>query len=580
MADFFYDQQIRRFMIQFAKMFSQWYVTRGKDANGNDILVRIPVMYGNGSRMVSTILADNSASSLPSAPLITYYISGLEYDQRRTQEPFFIDKMQVRQRKYNTDTRTYETTQGQAFTIERPMPVPYTLRMTVDLWTTNENQKLQFIEQLGTLFNPSWEIQSTDNFVDWTSLSVVYQDGITYSSRSVPAGTNNPLDILTWKFYMPIWISQPIKLKKMGVVNKIIASIYKGNALDDIQDDDLLLGTRQKITPYGYKLLLWSGVEVDGKVQGALQVYPNNTAMNPRNSELEMPEPEDTRIMWSAFLNMYGAIRPGISQIWLQNPYMETEIVGTINLDPMDDRLLSFSIDADTLPQDTLGTVTSVINPLVKGPFQGLNGYNSNGAAFPPMPGQRHVLVENIGRSTSRISIPGSMLGGSSPINDMEFVITSVGPVGDITSIGQFTGINPIRQTTGFYTINIPSDPVNAQIQFSITGSNSNTTSYSDSSRVSYNLISGGSNFVANDATVAWGELVANANDIIECVSVDTANNTSIWTVVFDSQLANQTGTVEYVTNTTTGIQYRYADGAWMKSFEGWYVEGDYSIVI
>jgi hypothetical protein len=51
------------------------------------------------------------------------------------------------------------------------------------------------------------------------------------------------------------------------------------------------------------------------------------------------------------------------------------------------------------------------------------------------------------------------------------------------------------------------------------------------------------------------------------------------WFVSFDSAQAT---TVEYVTNLTTSIQYRYVntEGAWMKSWEGWYGQGDYSIVI
>jgi len=137
LAEFFYDNQIRRFLIQFAKVFSSWNVTKGKDPAGNQIMVRVPIMYGDASRQAATILANNSASNLPSAPLISYYIAGLEYDQKRTQDPTYIDKMNVRQRAYNEDTQSYETTQGQAFTIERLMPVPYTLRITVDFWTTN-----------------------------------------------------------------------------------------------------------------------------------------------------------------------------------------------------------------------------------------------------------------------------------------------------------------------------------------------------------------------------------------------------------------------------------------------------------
>jgi hypothetical protein len=338
------------------------------------------------------------------------------------------------------------------------MPVPYTLRMSVDLWTTNYNQKLELIEQLGTLFNPSLEIQSTDNFIDWTSLSVVYQDGLTFSSRSIPQGTGNPIDVLSWKFYMPIWISNAAKLKKMGVIEKIIASIFSGKALDDIQNDDLLLGTRQKITPYGYKLLL---------IGNSLQLLPANQDFYPSNEDLDLPPNPNTSLYWSSLLNVYGTIRPGISQIWLQNPFMDTEIVGTIVPDPVDDRLLIYDIDPDTLPQNTLDPVDSVINPLVTGPNAGLP---------PASDGMRYLIVDNIGSE--------------------------------------------------------------------------------------------------GDTTIAWGSVVAYANDIIEY-----DGGTGEWFVSFDSAQAT---TVEYVTNLTTSIQYRYVntEDAWMKSWEGFYGQGDYSIVI
>jgi len=458
MADFFYDNQIRRFLIQFAKIFSNWQVTKGKDPAGNEILVRVPVMYGDSSRQAATIIANNSASNLPSAPLITYYISGLEYNQKWTQDPTFVDKINVRQRAYNAETGEYETTQGQAFTVERLMPVPYTLKITVDFWTTNYNQKLQLIEQLGTLFNPALEIQSTDNFIDWTSLSVVYQEGLTFSSRSIPVGTGNPIDVLSWKFSMPIWISTAAKLKKMGVVEKIIASIFRGSALTDIQDEDLLLGTRPKITPYGYKLLL---------LGNTLQILPEAVAFDPSNFSTELPSNPNTDIYWSSVLNVYGTIKPGISQIWLQNPYMATDIVGTIVPNPNDDRLLIYNIDPDTLPQNTLDPVDGVINPQMTGPNAGLPG---------PINGRRYLLVDNIGA-------PG-------------------------------------------------------------------------------------------DSTISWGTVVANANDIIQYDA--TAGQ---WFVSFDSTAATHI-TLEYVTNLTTNVQYRFVDDTWMKSYEGWYTQGDYSIVI
>lgn len=532
MAQYFYDNQIRRFLLQFAKIFSNWYVTKGKDPNGNDIMVRVPIMYGDASRQASTIIANNSASNMPSAPLITYFINGLEYDQKRTQEPYFVEKQQVRQRAYNQESASYEQTQGQAFTVEKLMPVPYTLRIQVDFWTTNYQQKLEIVEQLGTLFNPSLEIQSTDNFVDWTSLTVVYQDGLTFSSRSIPQGTGNPIDVMSWKFYIPIWLTTSAKLRKYGVIHKIITSIFEGSTLQDMEDDDLLLGTRQKISPYGYKLLFMGN---------SLQLLPQKETETPSNFSLDQPTNPDTDLYWTSLLNMYGAYKPGISQIWLENPYMENEIVGTIVVDPLDERYLIFSVDPDTLPQNTLDPVDSVINPQISGPNAGLPG---------PTPNKRYLIVEDISPDTTSWGpIIGSVTGKSTLPESLPITQAQQGERYMIASVG----------TTNFTALGASSNSVG--VIFTMNGSQP-----------------------AGTGTV-YKVVVANANDIVQYNA-----DIGVWFIAFDSsEFPND---VEYVLNLTTQVQYRWAatpdvgnvapdlEAQWMKSYEGYYNEGDYSIVI
>lgn len=443
--EFFYDKQIRKYMLQFARIFSNVSVEKGRDAAGNPIYIRIPIMYGDSSRQAATILANNSANNLPSTPLLTYYVTGFEYDRARIQNPTHIDSRNVRQREYDQTSGTFTERQGDAFTIDRLMPVPYILRMNVDLWTTSTDQKLQFIEQVGVLFNPALDIQSNDNIFDWGSLTTVFQEGPNFSSRSIPQGTGNPIDVMTWKFSMPIWITAPAKLKKMGFIQKIITNIFHGSQLTDMTDADLLMGTRQKITPYGYKLLL---------IGNQLQLIPASQPFHPDG--LDLPPSPDTTLLWTAFLEAYGVMRPGVSQIRLENPHMSTEIVGTIQLNPDDDRVLTYTIDPDTLPQDTLAPVDRVIDP---------HQYAPDAVAT----NLRYLILADIR--------PGS---------------------------------------------------------------------------------------------VVWGNLTANANDIIQY-------NGTEWVVSFDS---NASTDVQYVTNLRNSVQYRYSDSEWNRSIEGWYDSGSFSIVI
>ena len=388
MAQFFYDQQIRRFLLQFARIFSNFDVEYGPNQfaplNGPDAdidtLVRVPVRYGDASRQAQTIIQNNSANDMPSTPLMTFYITELKYDRPRMQEPFYVDRIAVRQRTYDDVTDTYETTQGNAFTIERMMPVPYKLTLKLDIWTSNTNQKMQLLEQIVVLFNPALEIQSTDNYLDWTSLSVVELESTTWSSRSVPMGTDDPIDICTMTFTLPIWISSPAKVKKLGVVERIIANIYdaKGDASNAVLDNDLLLGTRMVITPWDYQTLL---------IGNKLQALRPSAVVDQSNASLTAPDSPPSNLLWTALIGAYGVLRPGISQIFLTQPD-GTEVAGTVAYDPSDDRFMLYTLDQDTVPQNTLSPVRSVIDPLRSGPGAGLPA---------AVEGQRYLLTEATG---------------------------------------------------------------------------------------------------------------------------------------------------------------------------------------
>jgi hypothetical protein len=378
---FFYDEQIRRFLLQFARIFNNFEVEYGRNEEGtNHTLIRVPVKYGDWTRQAQTVVQNNSAGFMPSVPQMTFYISGLDYDRPRMQEPYHISKIAVRQRTYDEATDSYEVTQGNAFTIERLMPVPYKLTIKLDIWTSNTNQKMQLLEQMLTLFNPALEIQSTDNYIDWTSLSVVELESVQWSSRVIPVNTENPIDIATLTFALPIWISAPAKVKKLGVVERIIASIYdaNGDASNAVMDNDLLLGSRQVFTPYNYQALL-----IGNKLQAlrpAQVVDQPNTSLSPADSP-------PSNLLWSAVIGDFGVIRPGISYIALEQED-GTEVTGTIAFDPTDDRFLLYSINEDTIPANTLDPVDAVIDPLRSGPGDGLDS---------SLLGQRYLLTEDTG---------------------------------------------------------------------------------------------------------------------------------------------------------------------------------------
>lgn len=232
----FYDGQIRRYITQVIRMLSNFSY---KDGDGD--FRRVPVMYGDITRQVANILRDNSENKLPSAPRIAVYITGLDIDRNRTSDSSFVSKVHVRERAYDEANNEYLNVQGKNYTVERLMPTPYKLTINADIWSTNTDQKLQIIEQIITLFNPSLEIQTTDNYIDWTSLTSVDLDSVNFSNRTIPTGTESTIDVGTLTFSTPIWISPPAKVKKLGVITDIITNIFN----EDTGTIDLGLSTPQ-----------------------------------------------------------------------------------------------------------------------------------------------------------------------------------------------------------------------------------------------------------------------------------------------------------------------------------------------
>ena len=463
---FFYDAQIERFLAQFIRMVSGFQVEFGADRQGDITYQRVPVYYGDGSRQVAQILTNVSENATPTVPAMAVYINGIAYDRDRVQDPTFVGKMNIRERYYNEDTMEYENRQGNAFSIERLMPVPYTLDLKLDIWTSNTKQKLQLLEQLMVLFNPALEIQSTDNYIDWTSLSVVYLESPTWTSRSVPIGTENNIDVATLTFKLPVWISPPAKIKKLGVIQKIVASIHNsdGNLNDAVLNEDNLLGNRQYFTPMMYGVLL---------IGNTLTLLKVSEFADPRDPPtLETPTKVGTKDIWRSLISVYGELQNGISQVRLLQEDGISEVVGTVSYHPTDDTLLIFNVDIDTKPSNTLNPIDAIVDP----------------------------------NKSSAISL------AQSAVNGTRYLI--------LNDIGSFN--------------NAPGD--------------------------------GATIWTGTDGL----QLVAHANDIIQY-------NGTHWAISFDSQADN---TLQYVSNLNTGTQYKWSNQQWVKSYEGEYKEGLWTLVI
>lgn len=383
MTQFFYDAQIRRFVLQFIRYFSQYQVEYGRDDNGNMIYYTVPVRYADTNHHVSALLNNNSENTLRSIPMMVAYITDLKYHREHIADPTYTEKRVIRERATDPQTGEIKTYQKNVVTIERHMPVPYTLTLKLDILTKSMEHKLQLIEQIVPWFNPSREIQSTDNYIDWTSVTYCTLTDVNFTSRSIPIGTEDPLDVCTITFEIHLYLTMPAKVKKLNAVSGVVASIFdaQGNLAQSIEDQVQLLTNRQWFTPSGYDTIVFKDQSSE-----SYKILLSKLAKPGLLPATDAPTPLNNPVPWRSVISYVGEITNGISMMAFVNESNGNTVVGTISYDPTDESILLFDVDTATIPSNTQEPINNIIDPQKSAP-----GINLPAAAA----GQRYLIINN-----------------------------------------------------------------------------------------------------------------------------------------------------------------------------------------
>jgi hypothetical protein len=565
---YFYDGQIRRYITQIVRAFSNFSY---RDGDG-DIKV-VPVLYGDITRQVGSIIRENSDNKLPSAPRMGVYVTSLQMDRSRLSDSSYVSKINLREKAFDENTSSYVAQQAKGYTVERLHPTPYTLSVNVDVWSTSTDQKLQILEQIFMLFNPDLEFQTSDNYVDWTSLSALYLEDINFSSRTIPVGTQDDIDVATLGFTAPIYISPPSKVKKLGIITDIITGVYSQDAgtislegFNPPTTSDQGAASGVTVLPDGTVVNLGNvGITSTSSVSNTGLDLSNPIVTSYRDfdviindDEAKLAKNKKLRVGDISWLNIIEAelpakYQPNISQIRLRRAELSGEIIGTFNIPSNDNHTMIIDWDEDTLPANTIitgptktdGTIDYIIDPI----------------SFNPQtvktPGVRLLLLGPIGYKVER-SFKATT--SSNRIDtDIDFIITTselAGRAGDerVTSFEVFVNGTPVAATKS-----------NIDDKFVI----NLTTAYSVDDTVSYvlNLNEKGPEAWKNADNTDFS---ADANDIVEW-------DGSKWVNIWNSSNDNET---TYVTNVTTGQQFYWNGYYWQSAVDGYYPRGTWTIIL
>lgn len=367
---FNYDAQTRRFITQIVNAFSGFQHQIIDD--GNPVLQRVPCTYAQQNKQVATILKNNSDNVLLSVPMFTVWISGIDYRRENTVAPTNITQLEVFERKYENGEYTSEP--GNRYLVERISPTPCRAHIQVDLWTSNMEQKLQIYEQIMTTFNGDFDIQNSDNPLDWASKTRVMFESFEWSTLPAAIGNSSDLDVASWKLYFDFYLNPPAKVKRLDIIERVIANISAGSianiTTDEVGEDS------------------WSHID-NAELLFRSVSTPKDATVIVENNKLILKN-----YLWEDLVVSYGEIESGVTKFSLfddEDRKGSINIIGTVTT-TTNPSVLIWTPDLDTLPTNTLMPVDNVVNPLKQRP----------GNELPlPINGTRYIITSEIGNSVS-----------------------------------------------------------------------------------------------------------------------------------------------------------------------------------
>lgn len=277
--DYFYDAQLRAYMLQFITIFQGLQVQTGKGECDEAQFISVPCVVGTKDRVVAALFAGNTKNRMFSLPTMSIHLQSLEVAPERRKVQAYVDQ--------RVTLPVGGVFPNDLTVVKRAMPIPYNATMELAIYASNTQQMHQILEQILVLFNPDLQIQKSDAPFDWTKLTKVELTDIS-NEENYPSATDRRVMMWTLTFTMPIFLSIPMGVKD-DLVRKIVIQIGTGEYGDVVE-----VGEDGEVQPFGDPV---AKVEFDSRPQPVLTEVDCTY-----NSATIPPNPQENETWWRAAL--------------------------------------------------------------------------------------------------------------------------------------------------------------------------------------------------------------------------------------------------------------------------------------
>jgi len=221
----FYWGTVRKAVIAFGNMFNNITIER-KDPDGNSSqLLRVPLSYAPKQKFIARILQrpdSDSRNVQVVLPRMSFEMVQLEYDPNRKVSPL--------QQSRSIDSAIAASAQY--------APTPYNLIMYLYVYSRNQDDALQIVEQILPYFNPDYNLtfKAIPELDIKNDLPIILD---TVGFEDDYEGSFEDRRSIVWTFSFTLKLNFYGPVSKQGIIKKVISNSYL---------DEELTTRQQKIT--------------------------------------------------------------------------------------------------------------------------------------------------------------------------------------------------------------------------------------------------------------------------------------------------------------------------------------------
>lgn len=342
---YWYNAQIRTMILHTQRLFSNFYISNGKDDKGEDILQRVPCVFMSTDKSAVSMINNNTDTVIESSPKMVLTISEIKLNNDKISgSPYYEYVSDVTEKKFNDEVGNYEYEPGNSYSVYRLNPLPIGITFKLYILTTMQTHKFQLFEQIRMLFSPTAELQTSENPLDWTRVGALVLTGCNYSSKGTSNLDSSQLDAMDLTFELDTNLDAPALIHHNNQIETIITEIGQGKIVEDT---------------FGWD-------EGD-----TMRIYhtPSENYITVQNNNEVILQPTDFAKNWLQLFKKYGInYNRQRNNVYLHvlidvDGSKKKSVYGNLIVDNYDSTKAIWEYNEELLPTENLQPVNAIINP-------------------------------------------------------------------------------------------------------------------------------------------------------------------------------------------------------------------------